>query len=88
MDIVLDSGARIALTWRNSAELHIALVGAPSGAWDDAVRQWPISASTTLRGEDLMQFLEVFIQPLMRRCLTIAVQFPKEIPVRKTGHTT
>jgi hypothetical protein len=79
MDIVFNTGERICFAWRTNGALHISLVkAAPAGAWDNRETQWPVAASTTLTGENLLLFLEGFTLPILRRCMAVALDFPQE----------
>lgn len=80
MDVELNDGNRIFFYWAGNGELRVDLVKPPAAdaRWDDPAQHWPIAASTTLTGNELVSFLEMFITPLMRRALTVAVKYPSK----------
>jgi hypothetical protein len=83
VEIKLDNGEKLEFIWRGNGQLFVAVVGEASGSWDDTTRQYPVRASTTLRGTGLPDFLASFVQPLMRRALAVAVEYPQEKAVHK-----
>jgi hypothetical protein len=79
MDIELSNGHKIFFCWGNGT-LRIDLVTPPirGSGWNDAAARWPVAASCTLRKGELITFLESFISPVIRRCLSIALEIPQE----------